>query len=201
MPRVLPAHQVDTLTLSPDALLVFPTDTVYGIGARTNDTSAIRRLRALKARSLPKPFSLHLGKVEDIALYAELSKRQTHWIHELLPGPYTVLLQAGHRAPKDAVLEGKVGLRVPGGKNFLSVYGAFGPLLGTSVNEVGAPPLNDPDAIVAKFGRNVCGVVLACESLSGQSSAILDLTQTPPVALRGKLPTVLQEWPKHLEAA
>lgn len=170
-------------------VFAFPTDTVYGLGVRALDGAAIQALRALKSRPAPAPFSLHLGDVSQIeACCAVLSHRQRQWIARLLPGPYTVLLPAGANAPKDAVTEGKVGIRVPAGSAFSHVASAFGPLLGTSVNRSGAPPLNDPTAIVEAFGQDLALLITGEEPCSAISSSVIDLCEDPPHAVRGQLP-------------
>lgn len=170
-------------------VFAFPTDTVYGLGVRANDQEAIQKLRALKSRPTPAPFSLHLSDVGQLqTCCAPLSRQQREWIAKLLPGPYTVLLPAGKGAPKDAVMQGKIGIRVPAGAAFPCVSKAFGPLLGTSVNRAGAPPLNDPKAILETFGQDIALLVTTEEPFSAVSSAVLDLCVDPPQAVRGQLP-------------
>ena len=174
------------------AVFAFPTDTVYGLGVRANDQEAIQKLRALKSRPAPAPFSLHLRDVVQLqACCAPLSRRQRQWIAQLLPGPYTVLLPAGKGAPKDAVMQGKIGIRVPAGAAFSYVARAFGALLGTSVNRAGAPPLNDPEAILKVFGQDIALLVTTEAPFSAISSAVLDLCVDPPQAVRGQLPADL----------
>gem|GEM_PF-5084775 len=175
------------------ALFVFPTDTVYGVGARATDVEAVRVLRQLKARPHPQPFTLHLGNINDLKPFCmPLTKNQKAWLCALLPGPHTVLLNASRQAPPDAVLDGKVGLRVPGGTSFKLVFDALGPILGTSANRQGKEPLNDPEAILTEFKHDLHSVIVADEKPSGRSSSILDLTLDWPRALRGTLPNNLQ---------
>jgi len=170
-------------------LLVFPTDTVYGLGARVEDAGAVAALRQLKARAAPSPFSLHLATLDDVLLCcAPLDLRQRRWLDQLLPGPYTALLPAGARSPQDATYAGKVGIRVPLSAAFRSVFKRFGPLLGTSVNRPSAPPLNDPDAILNAFGASLALIVTAADPGSGRGSSVIDLCGDPPYAVRGALP-------------
>lgn len=180
-------------TLSPyGELLVFPTDTVYGIGVRLDDAEGIERLRQFKSRPRPQPFSLHLSEVDPITQFCQpLDSQQEKWMDSLLPGPYTVLLPAGDNAPQDAVLEGKIGIRVPDGTVYPRVEASFGPLLGTSVNKKGEDPLNEPDAILQAFQGEIALVIESDEPLSEINSAVIDLCVNPPRALRGRLPDPL----------
>jgi len=192
-PTVVPASELgrfEPQTLLPrGALLAFPTDTVYGLGARAADAEAVAALRTLKARSAPAPFSLHLGTLDEaLSRCAPLSSTQTRWVSQLLPGPYTVLLPAGTRSPKDATYEGKVGVRVPDSAAFRRVFEHVGPLLGTSVNRPSALPLNDPDTINSAFGASLALLITVADPGSGHSSSVIDLCCDPPHAVRGALP-------------
>ncbi len=170
-------------------VLVFPTDTVYGLGCRAADEKAIGRLRELKGRLRPEPFSLHVGSLADgLALVGRLSVWQERLVARWLPGPVTVLLPAGPLAPPDACFEGKLGLRVPASPDFVRVYDAFGALLGTSVNRRGDPPMNDLGEIARAFGEEVDLFVRGSAGIAGMASSVVDLCVNPPVVLRGTLP-------------
>ena len=192
-PTVVPASELERFApqalLPRGALLAFPTDTVYGLGARVADVEAVAALRTLKARSAPAPFSLHVGTLDEaLTRCAPLSPTQTRWVSQLLPGPYTVLFPAGTRSPQDATYEGKVGVRVPDSAAFRRVFERFGPLLGTSVNRPSALPLNDPDAINSAFGASIAVLITAVDPGSGHSSSVIDLCGDRPHAVRGALP-------------
>jgi L-threonylcarbamoyladenylate synthase len=89
------------------------------------------------------------------------------------------------------VAKGKIGIRVPDHSFFSSVMATLGqPLFGTSVNRSGEPPLEDIEQMIEHFS----GVDLIVEGSSGAGvpSAIIDLTVSPPQALRGELPAGLR---------
>jgi len=181
------------LSLSPlGELLVFPTDTVYGIGVRYDDLSGIEQLRKLKSRPSPQPFSLHLSATDQIKIFCtSLSHQQREWIELLLPGPYTLLLPAAGDAPQAATLDGKIGIRVPQGTVFPHIGKSLGPLLGTSVNRKGQDPLNEPESILKDFQNDIALLIISDEPLSEINSAVIDLCVDPPQALRGTLPNHL----------
>ncbi len=176
----------------PGELLVFPTDTVYGIGVRYDDFLGIEHLRKFKSRPSPQPFSLHISSTDQIEIFcSSLSNQQQKWIDSLLPGPYTLLLPAAEDAPQAAVFNGKIGIRVPQGSVFPRIEKHFGPMLGTSVNRKGEEALNDPEAIFKVFHNDIALLIISDEPLSETNSAVIDLCVDPPQALRGTLPNHL----------
>ena len=166
--------------------IVFPTDTVFGIGGNPWDETVLNRVRTLKKRPIDRPFTLHLPSVDAVERYAVLDERLRVAVSRLLPGPYTLLLPAAPAAPPSSVLAGILGVRVPKHQFFdISLAALDRPLFGTSVNRSGAPPLVDVDEIIERFS----GVDLIIVGPVGSSpSSILDLTQDPLRVLRGSPP-------------
>lgn len=191
MPRVVAHDDPEAPVLVEDALergetLVFPTDTIYGIGGDPWDTRTVRRVRQLKSRPHDQPFALLLATVAHVDRYARLGTGERRWIDRLLPGPYTFLLPAGRGAPPVAAASGVIGLRVPDHPFFDRLLARLDrPLFGTSVNRRGEPPLIDIDRIIDRFPSVE---LIVTGPTSGQPSAILDLTTTPPRVVRGELP-------------
>jgi L-threonylcarbamoyladenylate synthase len=168
------------------AVIVFPTDTVYGLGGDPWSV-AVERVRTIKQRPPDQPFSLHLPSVASIAAYARVDAKRWRWLERWLPGPFTVLLEAGPGAPPCSVADDRVGLRVPDHPLFLEILVEIDrPVFGTSVNRRGAPPINDATKILKAFPE--IDLVIEGPISTGSSSALIDLTSTRPVALRGELP-------------
>lgn len=173
--------------LETGGILIFPSDTVYGIGGNPWDERALERVRTLKGRDPGQPFSLHLSSVEAIERFACIDARMRQQIMRLLPGPITFLLPANEMAPPSTVMEGKIGVRVPAHPFFFSVMNRLDrPLFGTSVNRVGEPPLVAVDQIIEQFSG--VDLLIEGETGGGVPSSIIDLTMDPPRALRGELP-------------
>lgn len=173
--------------------IIFPTDTVYGIGGSPWDKRALTLVRRLKGRDESQPFTLHLPSVETSERYAHVDERIRRILNNFLPGPITFILSASNDAPPASVLEGKVGIRVPAHPFFQTVMRKLDrPLFGTSVNRSGEEPLASIDMMIEQFsgvdllieGETGTGIPLG----TGVPSAIIDLTTDPPQALRGKLP-------------
>lgn len=187
MPTVLSFDHPDTssalnMALETGQTIIFPTETVYGIGGNPWDERTLSHVRRLKERTADQPFTLHLWRVSEIGIYAYVDSNVADIIEQLLPGPYTLLLPAGPKAPPSAVLEGKIGIRVPNHPFFTSLVRR--PVFATSVNRHGEPPLSDVGDIIESFTE--VDLIITGE-VSGESSAIIDLTVNPYRILRGTL--------------
>jgi len=177
--------------LETGGVLIFPTDTVFGIGGSPWDEGALTRVRSLKGRPADQPFTLHLPSREAISRFARLDPRTASIIEHFLPGPYTFLLEARPDAPPCAVKGGKVGVRVPNHRFFLKVMATLDrALFGTSVNRTGAPPLTDLEEIIEKF--STVDLIVSGRIKTGIPSSVIDLTSDPPRLLRGRGPDELR---------
>ena len=175
----------------PDRLIVFPTDTLYGLGGNGFSEKVVNKIYRIKRRSREKPLALHLFDKAEIKKYtAELTERQERLIDELLPGPYTLILPAGPDAPSCSVSgERKVGIRVPDSETFKGLSDKFNyPLVGTSVNKSGQPPITDFEEIVDRYGGLVDLFIESKDNIKNEPSTVLDLSYDPPKVLRGEYP-------------
>jgi len=196
MPRVL-RHDDPALpgalqeALETGQTIIFPTDTVYGIGGNPWDKRTLVRVRTLKERPEDQPFALLVANTATIERYAVLDDRLRQLVERLLPGAYTLLLPSRPSVPSATSAAGKVGVRVPEHPFFRETLAALDrPLFGTSVNRHGEPPLVDEADIIDRFAAVD---LIVTGPTSTRPSAILDLTCTPPQALRGDLPAFLSE--------
>lgn len=191
IPRVLPHDDRELLSAVHAALetgqtIVFPTDTIYGIGGNPWDERSLERVRSLKRRGAERPFALHLPDRRSIERHAVLDDRLQSMVDRLLPGPYTVLLPAATGAPPSSVRDGKIGIRVPAHPFFQETLARLDrPLFGTSVNRHGEPPLTDIDTIIDRFAAVD---LIVTGPVGANPSTILDLTEVPLRVIRGRLP-------------
>ncbi len=120
--------------------VIFPTDTVYGIGCDPTSAAAVARVFALKGRPGHKPLSLHVASVEEMLAYAAKNERARRLALAFLPGPLTVIVP---RPPSVGryVTAGMdtVGLRVPKHPLCTAILQRCGPLAATSANFSGQP--------------------------------------------------------------
>ncbi|UPW01741.1 L-threonylcarbamoyladenylate synthase [Halorussus gelatinilyticus] len=121
-------------------LVVYPTETVYGLGADALDEAAIERVFEAKRRSREKPISLAAPTVTSALEYVRATDREERFMREFLPGPVTVLCEK--REPVPDVLTGgrsRVGVRVPDHEVALDLLRETAPVTATSANVSGRP--------------------------------------------------------------
>ena len=95
-------------------IILYPTDTVYGLGANIFDESAVDKIYNLKKRSKDKPLSICVSTIQNISLVADVTDEQKSFMYKYLPGPYTFLLNKKDVVPEYvAPSTDKVGVRVP----------------------------------------------------------------------------------------
>lgn len=115
--------------------VIFPTDTVYGIGCDPMQPAAVESIFALKGRSRTKPLSLHLATVSELFEYAEGNAFVARAADAFLPGPLTLIVRRpSFVAPSVTAGFDTLGLRVPKHDVCRAILERCGPLAGTSAN-------------------------------------------------------------------
>jgi len=129
--------------LDQGGLIIYPTDTFYGIGCDLFNKKSIKQIYQLKRRPLAKPFSFVCANLKDISLYAQVSNNAYRIMKRSLPGPYTFVLEGTRLVPKLMLTKRRtVGIRVPDNKICLAIVKSLGrPIISTSVN------LDEPSVI------------------------------------------------------
>ena len=173
--------------LAAGGAVIYPTDTVYGIGASVENKNAIEKIHTLKRQRHDRPFSFVCSDLTHISEYAHVSNAAFKIMKRLIPGPFTFILPAARmkQLPKILVSKRKtVGIRVPASPVALALVRAVGhPILSTSVASRDGEVLNDPDLIAEEF-RNVVDLILDGGLLMSEPSTVLDLTGDQPVVVR-----------------
>jgi L-threonylcarbamoyladenylate synthase len=167
-------------------LIVFPTDTVYGIGATPHDPAATARLFDAKRR--PRDLTLPvLAPTIDVAgSLGRFDDRAERLATALWPGPLTLVVPRT-RLSSTWDLGGDVrtiGLRVPSHLLALAVLSGAGPVATTSANRSGAPPARTCDELHAAFGDLVAVYLCQEAPLAGAASTVIDLTDQNTRILR-----------------
>ncbi|MEE9593071.1 MAG: L-threonylcarbamoyladenylate synthase [Thermoplasmata archaeon] len=197
-PRVLKAHRVDddwrlgeeALTeaiemLKGGSLVVYPTDTLYGLGADPYDEGAVRRLYRVKRRPWTEPVSLIVAGFEEARRLAHLTEPGQRLWKTFLPGPLTLLLPTKPEAPPPPVTRaGVIGLRCPAHPIPHALTEEFGPLTTTSANRHGAESPRRVEEAVTQLGAEADLYIDAGPSPLGLPSTIVDLCQDPPTIKR-----------------
>ena len=170
--------------LADGGIVLYPTDTVYGLGANIFDKGAVRRVFDIKQRNLLKPLSILVSNVDSIELVAKVSLSQKEIINSYLPGPYTFILQKKPIVPH-AVTSGSnyVGVRVPDNEIACRLAGIF-PITTTSANLSDEDVLSNPSEILTQLGRDVDLVIDVGDLKSNHPSKIIDLSMRNPKIIR-----------------
>lgn len=135
-------------------VIIFPTDTVYGIGCKIFDKSAINRIYQIKNRPLDKPLACLCASLDQIEAIAYVDKDAKKLINEFLPGALTLILKAKEEV-YNTIGYKTIGVRIPNNSIALEILINNGPMLTTSVNESGEVPLNEYDQIVKIYAKLV----------------------------------------------
>lgn len=172
-------------TLKDGGVIIYPTDTVYGIGCDIFNKDAIQRIYSIKNVAETKLFSFIIPDLKEIAKYAKVSDYAYKVMKKLLPGPYTFVLPASKTVPKILWTKRKtVGIRIPDNEVALTLAKELGhPIISTSVTNRKGETLYDPHEIHVIFNNQV-DLMLANGALEGEPSSIIDLTDEEPVIIR-----------------
>jgi L-threonylcarbamoyladenylate synthase len=167
-------------------LIVFPTDTVYGIGAAPQDPAATAKLFDAKRRPPDLTLPVLTASREVAATLARFDERAERLAQVFWPGQLTIVLPRAQMSfawdlGGDA---GTIGLRVPSHPLALAVLSAAGPLATTSANRSGAPPAGTCDELHVAFGDLVAVYLCQEQPLVGRASTVVDLAHGDARILR-----------------
>ena len=170
--------------LADGGVVLYPTDTVYGLGANIFDNNAVRKVFDIKKRSYLKPVSILVGDVGAIDLVAKASLAQKRTINEYLPGPYTFILNKRKIVPR-VITSGSshVGVRVPDNLLACKLASIF-PITTTSANLSDDEVLPNPYEILEQLGCEVDLVIDVGDLNSNKPSSIIDLSGFKPKIIR-----------------
>jgi tRNA threonylcarbamoyl adenosine modification protein (Sua5/YciO/YrdC/YwlC family) len=175
--------------LQKGGLVVFPTDTVYGLGCDIYNHKAAEKLAALKGTRLEKAeFSFIFSDLRHLSDFTkQLDKEVFKLLKKNLPGPFTFILPANRNVPK--IFKGKkktIGIRVPDNPIVIEMVKMLGnPLLTTSVHDEDEviEYTSDPELIHEKYGTNV-DIVIDGGYGSNIASTVVDCTGDEPIIIR-----------------
>lgn len=168
------------------AVIVYPTDTIYGLGCDIYDKNAIKRIYSIKKRDANKPFSFICGDISQISEFAFLSNWGYKLLKRCLPGPYTFILEARNtNIPKKMLgKRNTIGVRIPDHPVCQELIRLTGrPLLTTSVNLADEESLTDPSMLPDNF-RNKIDLTIFMGPLISEPSTVIDLTGGEPELIR-----------------
>jgi len=174
-------------------LVVYPTETVYGLAADATDPDAVARVFEAKGRARDKPVSMAVPDVGTALAYTCPSEREQRFMRELLPGPVTVVVDRWEALP-DALTGGdpKVGIRIPDHPVALALLEAVGAVTATSANISGNPSATRTEEL-DEITEAAAVVLDAGETGGGTGSTVVDV-EAGTIHRRGANADAVEAW-------
>lgn len=176
-------------TMLKGGIIIFPTDTVYGLGCDATNENAIKKIFKIKNRQNNKPVSIIVRDIEMAKKVAFIEARLERALNLIWPGPVTVILYKRHKLP-DVLTAGKetIGLRIPDYKLTHWLSENMGrPYVATSANLSKEPATTKISQVLKYFDKNYLkpDLVLDAGDLKySEPSTVLDLTSPKPKIVR-----------------
>jgi len=169
-------------------LVIYPTDTVYGLGCDITNTKALERIAKIKGIKLEKAnFSFICSDLSNLSDYVRQIDTATFKIlKRTLPGPYTFILPGNNDLPKEFRKKKTVGIRIPDNNIALEIVKMLGnPIVSTSIHDDDEvlEYSTDPELIFEKW-RHVVDMVIDGGYGDNIGSTIIDLSGYEPVVVR-----------------
>lgn len=175
--------------------IVYPTETVYGLGADASDAAAVERVFETKGRDRSKPLSIGVPTIAGARRYARPSERAIQFMQAFLPGPVTVVVERDPALP-DIVTAGRdrVGVRIPDHEVALALFERVAPIpvTATSANRSGEPSVTQIAELDASLRESV-GAVVDDGPAPGTESTVVD-PERNVVHRRGAMADAIVAW-------
>lgn len=166
-----------TRLIKDDALFIYPTDTIYGIGCNAASETAVEKLRGVKSR-YTRPFSVIAPSKDWIIENCVMGKREQEWVDKL-PGPYTLIMKLKDGkaiAPSTNVGLSTIGIRIPD-HWFTKHIAKMGiPIVTTSANLTGNDHMTKLEDLDTAIRRKTSFIIYEGEK-KARPSTLVDLTQ------------------------
>ncbi|MFH1056635.1 MAG: L-threonylcarbamoyladenylate synthase [Candidatus Micrarchaeota archaeon] len=174
-------------------LVIFPTETSYGIACDATNKESLKRVYQLKGRDVFRPLPIIVSDIRMAEEYGVLDDKARKLVRAFMPGPLTIVVEKKKTLPEELSPEEKgVAFRIPG-KEFARLFAqeANVPLVSTSANLSGKTPIYKADELK--------------ETFDGKIDLIVDAGNLPPVRpstiidLRGRDPLIVREGPLSVQ--
>lgn len=176
-------------------IIIYPTDTLYGLGADALSDAAVDKVYAIKGRETNKPMHCIVADIAMAEKYAEMNEAALVIAEKFMPGPITIILQKKPEVTTGIAREiDTIGFRIPDNAFCRELARKFGgPITTPSANPAGAAPQLTIEEILAQFGEAAIGIDLVIDAgpaALARPSTVVSLVSGEPVILReGAIPT------------
>ncbi|ELY59517.1 Sua5/YciO/YrdC/YwlC family protein [Natronococcus amylolyticus DSM 10524] len=175
-------------------LVVYPTETVYGLGANAVDSDAVERVFEAKGRDRSKPVSMAVPSAPSALDYVRATDREREFMARFLPGPVTVLCRRREVVPDELTAgEDRVGVRVPDHDLALRLCERAGtPITSTSANISGSGSVRRIDDLETSI-REAVAVTIDGGETAGTESTVVDVS-SGTIHRRGARADEIERW-------
>lgn len=161
--------------LNKGGLIVFPTDTVYGLAAKFDEPEAIERIYQVKGRDQTKALAVLVGNLDQIKIISTgISENATKLIKYFWPGALTLILDKREDLKAPLSIDNSIGIRIPDDRFVRELSERIGPLATTSANRSGFPSTTKVDEVLEQIGYLVDLIVDGGECEGGVPSSVVD---------------------------
>ncbi len=161
-------------------VVVYPTDTVYGLGCRVMEKQAVKRIFEIKQRPKSKPFLVLVNSLSMLKKYSYLSVAQEKYLKKIWPGPITVVLKSRGNLPAGVIgKDGGLAARLPKNNFLITILKRLGePIVSTSLNISGQKNLTNLSGINNYFGADKPDLVVDAGILpENKPSRVIDIRE------------------------
>jgi L-threonylcarbamoyladenylate synthase len=166
-------------------VVVFPTETSYGIGADATNEQAIRKVFGLKGREHDKGLPVIAGDLAMMRQYGEITPQAEKLARSFMPGPLTLVVERKPGGLPEALGGQGVAFRIPGNEIARAISEEAGvPITSTSANKSGEPSLYKASEVRREFEGRVDAIISSGDLSQTPSSTIVDLRAAEPRLVR-----------------
>lgn len=168
-------------------IVIFPTETVYGIGANAFDEEAVKKIYEIKQRNFNKPISLLVNDMKMVEMVArDITSSEYALMEAFFPGPFTIILKKKDCVPNIVTANSEsVGIRMPSGEIARKLIEYAGiPIATPSANISGKPSGTNVPNIINDFNEKIDYIIDGGESKIGVASTIVQVIDNVPHILR-----------------
>jgi L-threonylcarbamoyladenylate synthase len=164
---------------------VYPTDTIYGLGANPFNEDAVAKINDIKGRQEDKKYILLIDNIESLSKYVELNhEKHLDFLISIWPNPISVVLNLNSKT-SSILKTNTMAFRIPNHRFCQKLTSELKmPLISTSVNRTGASAINHPEIIKQELSSEVSAIFYSNKKSFERASTVIDLTGSELVLIR-----------------
>src|SRR3972149_6368306 len=166
-------------------VFIYPTDTIYGLGANPFNEEALEKVNSIKGRQEGKNYILLIDSIDTLSKYVELnSEKHLDFLQSIWPNPVSVVLNLNKKTSSILQID-TAAFRIPNHRFCQKLAAELRmPIISTSVNRTDSLPIKHPERIKKEFSSEVSGIFYSNKKYGDKVTSLIDLTPNDFVLLR-----------------